>query len=222
MECKDMKKIYLLLLVLIGLHSYSYAQSIPKLKEKMMNFFCQTLKQNYGKANGEAVAIMVEGLRNYKLHYIIDVDERKCKKINDELFASALTNYFFNRDSSTVQTIILNKEIYDPYQPLICERYLMKPDKETYYQKELQASEHPFLKKVCHEYKLVGSEGIPIYFGYMMTNHLNCMDDFEKDEDIRMFMTLIFWRYLCYCANIDFQTGDDKTEAIMREMKLNK
>ena len=216
-----MKKICLLLFLMV-LSSNSFADNIPDLEQKMMNFFCQTLKQNYGKADGEAVLAIVEGLRYYKDHYIIDVNKKKLKKINDELFASALTGYFFDRDSSTVKTIIWNKENYDPYQPLICERFLMRPDNETYFQKELQASEHPFLKKVCYEYKFAGGEGIPIYFGYMMTNHLGCMDDFEKDEDIRMFMTLIFWRYLCYCANIDFQTGDDKTEAIMREMKLNK
>ena len=212
-----MKKICLLLFLIV-LSSNSFADNIPDLEHKMMKFFCQTLKQNYGKADGEAVLAIVEGLRYYKNNYIIDVNKKKMKKINDELFASALTGFFFERDSSTVDTIIWNKENYDPYQPFICERYLMKPDKETYYQKELQASEHPFLKKVCHEYKLVGSEGIPIYFGYMMTNHLNCMDDFEKDEDIRMFMTLVFWRYLCYCANIDFRTGDDKTDFIMKKM----
>lgn len=219
MECKDMRKIYLLLLVLIGLHSYSHAQSIPKLKEKMMDFFCQTLKQNYGKADGEAVATMVEGLRNYKLHYIIDIDRRKCKKINDELFASALTSYFFNRDTSSVETIFRDWENYDPYQPFIAERYLMKPDNETYYQNELQASEHPYLKKVYHEYEFAGGELIPVYLGHMASNHLGCMDDFENNEDIRMFTTLVFWRYLCYCANIDFQTGEDKTEVIMKEMK---
>ena len=217
-----MKKIYILLLVFVGLNSYSSAQEIPKLKEKMMDFFCKTLKQNYGKADGDAVVSIIEGLRYYKDHYIIDVNKKKLKKINDELFASALTDYFFDRDTSKIEVIYRDWENYDPYQPLICERYLMKLDKETYYQKELQASKHPFLKKVCHEYEFAGGEGIPIYFGYMMTNHLNCMDDFEKDEDVRMFTTLIFWRYLCYCANIDFRTGEDKTEVILREMDRDK
>ena len=44
-----MKKICLLLWVIIGLQSYSYAQNVSKLEERMMDFFCQTLKQNYGK-----------------------------------------------------------------------------------------------------------------------------------------------------------------------------
>ena len=212
-----MKKICLLLFLMV-LSSNSFADNIPDLEHKMMNFFCQTLKQNYGKADGEAVLAIVEGLRYYKNNYIIDVNKKKLKKINDELFASALTGYFFDRDSSNVKTIIWNKENYDPYQPFICERYLMKPDGETYYQKELQASAHPFLKKVCRDYEFAGNEGIPIYLGYIMTDHRGCMADFEKDEDIRMFMTLIFWRYLCYCANIDFRTGDDKTDFIMKKM----
>ena len=33
-----------------------------EVEERMMDFFCQTLKQNYGKADGEAVATLVEGL----------------------------------------------------------------------------------------------------------------------------------------------------------------
>ena len=201
-----MRKICLLFLLLCFSYT-SIAENIPNLEHKMMKFFCQTLKQNYGKADGEAVATLAEGLQSYKLHYIIDVDKKKCKKINDELFASALTGYFFNRDSSTTQTIILDKENYDPYQPLICERYLIKPDGETYYQKELQASAHPFLEKVCEQYVFAGKEGIPVYLGYIMTNYLNCTADFEKNKDIRMFTTLLFWRFLCYCANIDFCTG---------------
>lgn len=216
-----MKKIYLFLLVLISLQGYSHAQNLPKLKEKMMDFFCQTLKQNYGKADGDAVAAMAKGLRNYKLHYIIDVDKKKCKKINDELFASALTDYFFDRDTSAGISMFRDEENYDPYQPLISERYLMKPDKETYYQKELQASEHPFLTKICHEYESVGSEPITVYLGYLASNHLDCMDDFKKDENIRMFTTLVFWRYLCYCANIDFRTGESKTEVILKNMEKN-
>ena len=214
-----MKNLYILL-VLIGICCYSNAQNINKLKGKMTNFFCQTLKQNYGKADGNSVVAIIEGLRYYKDHYIIDVDKKKLKKINDELFESAFTDYFFDRDTSKIEIIYRDWENYDPYQPLISERYLERLDKETYFQKELQASEHPFLKKVCHEYEFAGGESIPIYFGYMMTNHLNCMDDFEKDEDIRMFTTLIFWRYLCYCANIDFRTGEDKTEVILREIYL--
>ena len=220
MICKKMRTV--LLLILVSLHVYSHAQNLPKLKEKMMDFFCQTLKQNYGKADGDAVAAMAKGLSNYKLHYIIDVDKKKCKEINDELFASALTDYFFDRDTSAEISMFRDEEKYDPYQPLIAERYLMKPDKETYYQKELHTSKHPFLKKVCHEYEYAGGEGIPVYLGYIMINHLGCMDDFKKDEDIRMFTTLIFWRYLCYCANIDFRTGEDKTEAVVREMEKNK
>ena len=209
----NMKKICLLLFLMV-LSSNSFADNIPDLKQKMMKFFCQTLKHNYGKADGKAVLAIVDGLRYYKDHYIIDVNKKELKKINDELFASALTDYFFDRDTSKTKVIRKDLEKYDPYQPLICEEYLIRPDKETYFQKELQASEHPFLKKVCHEYK----ESIPVYFGYMMTNHLGCMDDFEKDEDIRMFMTLVFWRYLCYCANIDFHTGEDKTDFILKKM----
>ena len=87
MEDKEMKKIYILLLIFVGLHGYSHAQNLPQLKDKMMNFFCQTLKQNYGKADGEAISTIIKGLSNYKLHYIIDVDKKKCKEINDELFA---------------------------------------------------------------------------------------------------------------------------------------
>ena len=31
-----------------------------------------------------------------------------------------------------------------------------------------------------------------------------------------MFLTLYFWKYLCYFANIDFYTSQDKTEEILK------
>ena len=40
--------------------------------------------------------------------------------------------------------------------------------------------------------------------------------DFKTDRDVRMFLTLYFWKYLCYFANIDFYTGQDKTEEILK------
>lgn len=217
-------KIYIIVLLLFSaLHLQAQSQSTsteaftgfisPNLSQDMKTFFCQTLERNYGKANGKAITSLIEGLRHYKSHYIIDVDKKAFRKINDELFEYALTNYFFDRD----RIIIEGKtdwENYDPYQALICERYLKKEDKNTYYQRELQTSNHPYLKEVCRLYECAGSESIPVYLGQMMTNHLGCMDDFEQDEDIQMFVTLIFWRYLCYCANIDFRTGQDKIEAI--------
>lgn len=128
---------------------------------------------------------------------------------------SPLTNYFYDRTRSEIDSTRMNGDNDDSFQPFISERYLIKPDGNTYFQKELQTSEHPFIQEICRLCKLTGDEVFPVVWGKQETNSHNCLDDFEKDGKIQLFITLYFWRYLCYCANIDFRTGEDKTDLFM-------
>ena len=56
-----------------------------------------------------------------------------------------------------------------------------------------------------------------VLWGVIATNKDNICSDFKTDRDVQIFLTLYFWRYLCHFANIDFYTGRDKTEGILKE-----
>ena len=196
--------------------------TLSQLKPIMVRFFCETLEKNFGVADGESIKTMMDALAYYKSNYIIEVDRVKLKGINDALFKSPLTDYFYDRSRSKVDSTKINREKYDPCQPFISECYLIKPDGNTYFQKEMQTSRHPFIQEICHLCKITGDEAFTDVWGKLKTNSHNCLGDFEKNEKLQLFMTLYFWRYLCYCANIDFRTGEDKTDFILREMDKDK
>ena len=145
-------------------------------------------------------------------------------KINKKLFPQILGDYFLDRSEQELDSAKVNWERYDPYHIIAGMQFRIKDNKETYLQKELRTSEHPFLKEVCKLYDQFGSTPFIVYMGKMITNSHHCLDDFESNEEIRMFITFYFWRYLCYCANIDFEAGEDKTEGLSkrnREITLN-
>ena len=87
----------------------------------------------------------------------------------------------------------------------------------TYKQRELDHASHPAMKNI---WKLIDMTGVmppPVLWDVIATNTDNICSDFKTDRDVRMFLTLYFWRYLCYFANIDYYTGLDKTEEILKE-----
>lgn len=79
-NCK--KKICVFLLLLFCLQGSIFCTNVTNVKQEMMQFFCSTLKANYGKADATAILTMLEGLRHYNFHYIIEVDRKKLQKIN--------------------------------------------------------------------------------------------------------------------------------------------
>ena len=83
---------------------------------------------------------------------------------------------------------------------------------ETYLQKELMKSTSPLLKDMYKAYVATGSLHITIAYGKLRSNQYGCLDAFETDQDVQFLVTWIFWQYLCYCVNIDFMTGEDKTK----------
>ena len=191
--------------------------TLPQLKQIMVNFFCEVLTQNYGMADGHSIETMMNALQHYEGQYVVDLNKVKLRAINDALFKSPLTDYFYERSQQNFDsTLIGGKGSFSSL--FTSEKYLIKENKETYYQKELQVSVHPFLKYICKSYELDGNEPISFFWDKIKADYYGCLYDFEVNEDIKMFLTLYFWPYLCYCANIDFRTGEDKTDFILREI----
>lgn len=90
----------------------------------------------------------------------------------------------------------------------------------SYYRNELSRSSHQALKETAEEMTMGGdalsSEAI---LRYIESNRANVLSDFKSDRDVQMLLTLYFWKYLCHSANIDFRTGEDRTEAVMKEAR---
>lgn len=87
----------------------------------------------------------------------------------------------------------------------------------TYKQRELYHSSHPAMKNICRLMDMTGVMPTTVLWGVIAANTDNICSDFKTDRDVQMFLTLYFWRYLCYFANIDFYTGLDKTEEILKK-----
>lgn len=90
----------------------------------------------------------------------------------------------------------------------------------SYYRNEMLKSPHQALKETVEVINKVG-EGVSPYviLQYVESNRANVLSDFKSDRDVQMFLTLYFWKYLCHSANIDFRTGEDRTEAVMKEAR---
>ena len=99
--------------------------------------------------------------------------------------------------------------------------YIILPFKKrldgfTYLQRELELAIHPALKAYLKAEDVTGGVSSVMIFWEIARNTDHFCSDFKTDRDVRMFLTLYFWKYLCYFANIDFYTGQDKTEEILK------
>lgn len=99
--------------------------------------------------------------------------------------------------------------------------YIILPFKKrldgfTYWQRELEPAIHPALKAYLKIENATGGVSSVMIFWEIARNTDHFCSDFKTDRDVRMFLTLYFWKYLCYFANIDFYTGQDKTEEILK------
>ena len=87
----------------------------------------------------------------------------------------------------------------------------------TYWQRELEPAIHPALKAYLKTEDAVGTVSSVMIFWEIVRDTNHFCSDFKTDRDVRMFLTLYFWKYLCYFANIDYYTGLDKTQEILKK-----
>lgn len=210
------KSIFLFILGMILFVCQTNASTIDDvsiIETEMINFFRSTLQRDYGCSDGKALKLMMDALLHYKNHYIIDAEKEVFKEINKKLHSELFGSYLVETQRKrTIDSLHTNWERFDPYQ--IFNDYVLKRslNGETYLQKELMKSMSPLLKDMCKAYVYTGSLHITIAYGKLGSNQYGCLDAFERDRDVQFLITWIFWQYLCYCANVDFMTGEDKTK----------
>lgn len=91
------------LILLSACHRNGKAE-ITSLESEMINFFQETLEENYGRK--DAVDMLVKGMEKYHFNYLLEVDKRRLKEINEKLYSGWLFSYFLDgadlNDSSRV------------------------------------------------------------------------------------------------------------------------
>ena len=157
-------------------------------------------------------------MNRYHFNYLLEVDKKRLKEINEKLYGDGwLYSYFLDKQMQNVSSLDKQQE-YNRAQvelmPLALN--LFPKDGSSYYRKELQHASHPAMKEIA---RIIEETSVPIpslIWGQLNTDNHRICSDFKSDRDIQMFLTLYFWNYLCYIANIDFYTGEDKTEFVMK------
>lgn len=194
-------------------------EKIHQLESEMISFFQETLEKNYACKNGDAIQLLMEGLIKYDFHYIIDVDRSKIKEIlnkNKEIFHE----YFFDYPAMEKKRIKperwMTDRPFDPYKPFGTTEFIIGQNASSinYLRSELSKSQHPLLKDVVKLHRDVGEFTFMVIWGKLKSNQYNALDSFKDNKEVQLFITIFFWEYLCYCANIDFVHTADKTSLI--------
>lgn len=241
----------------------SREQEVAALETEMIDFFQETLERNYGRK--DAVDLLAKGMLRYEFNYLLDVDKRRMREINEKLYKGGwLFSYFLEgrnlADSCNVRLFIPKgmkmKDFYqtDAYRRTMEDverrkakgayvnvtvvtdslRYAMEKaqvkgmtlpfkkqaaDGFSYWQRELEKSSHPALKKLRDMEKMVGIPPSSLVWGMLSSNSNNICADFRTNREVQLYLTLYLWNFLCHFANVDFYTGQDRTEAVMEQAK---
>lgn len=189
-----------LFFLIAGLNTYG--QDLSFVKKEMVDLFEHTLKQNYTFANSTAILNLMDEIESLMIYNTFAVDREKMKEINGMLIDTGLLDYFFGYYEQQVDFGDMDYSNIVPYHIAINNPFLIKQDGNTYFQKELQQSDHLFLKDIASLYKSIGFLPFSACWKRIRMNVYDCLDDFKTNEEIRLFMTLFFWRHLCCCANL--------------------
>lgn len=92
-----MKYILFFLFQLIVISSFGQKNreaEIDSLESEMMNFFQETLEDNYGRK--DALDLFVKGLKRYHFNYLLEVDKERLMQINKKLYSDWFYSYFLD------------------------------------------------------------------------------------------------------------------------------
>lgn len=87
--------ILLCLFIMLSACNQSKEHEIASLESEMINFFQETLEENYGRK--DALDLLVNGMERYHFNYLLEVDKERLKKINKKLYTAGwLYSYFLD------------------------------------------------------------------------------------------------------------------------------
>ncbi|TKG87191.1 hypothetical protein EYV94_28455 [Puteibacter caeruleilacunae] len=217
MKRKILLSTIVLMLCVIVAKSNSIS-SREKILNQMEQFFIETLKQNYG--NHAETDLYKMFFENY-IHndnYLLNVDRKKIKDINDELFSNdTIYYYFYNkvtfvsvRDSVSLVTNALKVNPNCEQRVVYCENYHRKKCIGTFYNtfcnhdgflkdEVLNKSDNYAIFNIIRGIdKTLDSQGM-IYMAPRLLEHENEL----SIPVVKKYITVVYWNYLCRCANYD-------------------
>ena len=212
----------------------------------MSEFFLLTLKENFPEANddNELFHLFLDSCYNTYEHYYaksgkemshllqpmfeLDVNERKIKKINKQLFKRDLRHYYY----FYVENLCLMKDYKsDPFisnlslkYPHVPFSYVHQAPKD-YIEKEKNSnlavvnfnlSNTGFVTdNNLRDNELISSAGTCNSIFYSTAKHILKSNDIQKmlsSVGNRQLITLIYWKLLCQNADVDFHQPLEKQE----------
>ncbi|MBQ9201664.1 MAG: hypothetical protein IJ154_04765 [Bacteroidales bacterium] len=195
-------KVLFLLAYLFLLPAYTFAErkesETIKMELRMYKCLEKSLKQNYGSA--DTYTKLIKDLEDYDNLFILNVDRKAVKRISKKLFSSGLVYYFFDKreiESMRVKHRFLSPRVYAPFST----------DRDGFMYKEMASCNNAVAQKIVVSHEVVGATSPAVINGILQLQEDNTA---EKNKIMERFLGVYFWPYLCYCANIDFSTGEPK------------
>lgn len=195
-------RIVLLLAFLFFLPVYSYAREkksdAVRMEERMYNCLKKSLKKNYGSA--DSYIKLIEDLEEYDNLFVLAVDRKTVTKINQELFSSGLVYYFYDKrelDMMSEKHKSLNPRAFGP----------LSIDHSGFLYKEMSLSNDTTVQQIVSSHKTIGATSPTVINKVLMSQK---GETTGEKQLIERFIGVYLWPYLCYCANVDFSTGNLK------------
>lgn len=220
---KNVTILFLALIIFSCDKTKSKDYQIDVAKAEMNVFFQATLMDNYGRKDDVAIKWLLKGLTKYQYNYILNVDRKRIKKLNNR-FSNVLRTYIYDYDKMAVKRVMpkswTQPKLFNPYAPMSITEFKSGVSSHTYWQDEVQGSVNPFFKEITKSHEAIGGyafSSIASIISYNINENIISI----SDKETLTFITLCFWEYMCYCANIDFYTGKDKTEELVDTISNN-
>jgi len=192
-------------------------QEIEKQEEDIIAFFLNTLELNYGRKDDLALKWLFRGITKYDFNYILEVDRKEFKIINDRN-NNSFHSYYFDYEKMNAKRIMTEDwrqpTLFKPYSPMSATEF--KYGSNSYWKNEICTSNNPFIIAIRESNTAVGGHAFSVVKGIVSGYIDENIPVVSNDESLK-FLTLCLWEYLCYCANVDFVTGVDKTVSVKEE-----
>lgn len=192
---------------------------------RMVQFFKATLYENYG--DSLAFDTFINAYRAYDDNYILQVDRDKLKVLFAEIYERTWRDYLLGGYDESQSRYKQNPKWdvrWVQYSPGLRAQSINPHTEGSYLHRVIARSERSYFKMVYeHAQKAWGFSSYHVNDFWI--NHDWLAEAFrDGDEEAQLWLTFMFWPYLCHCSNIDVYCGRPKEEVpdtfIMREFKL--